>query len=102
MKCRGFTEEKFRKEYGEFEWLMSVCRFIEQGKEKNAAGRERSLVGLLSGKSDDTGTEVWLKGKKGTNIKSRRNNAAKRTEKLPEKRERREMPQAKKVYSSDS
>ena len=102
LKCRGFTEEKFRKEYGEFEWLMSVCRFIEQGKEKNAAGRERSLVGLLSGKSDDTGTEVWLKGKKGTNIKSRRNNAAKRTEKLPEKRERREMPQAKKVYSSDS
>lgn len=102
LKCRGFTEEKFRKEYGEFEWLMSVCRFIEQGKEKNAAGRERSLVGLLSGKSDDTGTEVWLKGKKGTNIKSRRNNAAKRTEKLSEKRERREMPQAKKVYSSDS
>ena len=47
-------------------------------------------------------TELKVKGKKGTNIKSRRNNAAKRTEKLPEKRERREMPQAKKVYSSDS
>ena len=85
MKCRGFTEEKFRREYGEFEWLMSVCRFIEQGKEKNAAGRERSLVELFSGKSDDTGTGGWLKGKKETNIKSRRNNAAKRTEKLPTK-----------------
>ena len=47
MKCRGFTEEKFRKEYGEFEWLMSVCRFIEQGKEKNAAGRE-TLAGRIA------------------------------------------------------
>lgn len=63
LKCRGFTEEKFRKEYGEFDWLMSVCRFIEQGKEKNTAGRERSLAGLLSGKSDGTGTEFRRKEK---------------------------------------
>lgn len=45
----GLTEERFFEDFVQFEYLKTAYRYILDGKEKNAAGRERALVGFLCG-----------------------------------------------------
>ena len=62
---KGLTKETFFSEYARFDWLMSVYRFIEAGKEGRNAAKEHSLVEFLYGKSTGpTFRELWKKGKK--------------------------------------
>ena len=62
---QGLTKETFFSDYARFDWLMSVYRFIEAGKEGRNAAKEHSLGELLYGKSTGpTFRELWKKGKK--------------------------------------
>lgn len=47
FKRYGLTEERFFEDFAQFGYLKTAYRYITDGKEKTAAGRERALVGLL-------------------------------------------------------
>ena len=65
LQAQGLTKETFFSDYARFDWLMSVYRFIEAGKEGRNAAKEHSLVEFLYGKSTGpTFRELWKKGKK--------------------------------------
>ena len=65
LQAQGLTKETFFSDYARFDWLMSVYRFIEAGKEGRNAAKEHSLVEFLYGKSaGPTFRELWKKGKK--------------------------------------
>lgn len=48
LKRAGLTEEVFFREYGGIETLSSVCRYIDEGKERGISPRERSLFRFLA------------------------------------------------------
>ena len=65
LQAQGLTKETFFSDHARFDWLMSVYRFIEAGKEGRNAAKEHSLVEFLYGKSTGpTFRELWKKGKK--------------------------------------
>lgn len=57
----GLTEEKFFEKYAKLDCLMSVYRYIEEGKEGTANVREKSLVGFLADRAVIRNEGIWLR-----------------------------------------
>ena len=83
LKLGGLTEEYFLREYSCFDWLTSVCRSIDEGKEGAAVAREKEFFRILTGENTPQQVGEWL----GRNGKRKRSG----TVRSGEKREKAEL-----------
>lgn len=68
IKRAGLTEEAFMRDYGDFDWLISVCRYIDEGKEKGASARESALLSFMTDRKP-LAVGTWLKQRASGNKK---------------------------------
>lgn len=72
LRREGVTEDYFFREYGGIDWLISVYRYIESGRERGVSVREKSLFRFLADKGQSKRAGAWLQRRQKRGIKKER------------------------------